>query len=1163
MSPPGRPKGEYRRAEPEGVSVTPSGRPKGDYRGTESDGGSVSAREAYRVDGALVDPADFYRTACDPGRGVVVEACAGAGKTWMLVSRILRALLAGAEPQQILAITFTRKAAGEMRQRLQDWLDEFARADEGRRVEALVQRGCHVDEARALAPALAGLEARLLDAGRAVEIRTFHGWFSQLLRAAPLALLERLGLHPEMELLEDREDLQPQYRRRFLAAVAGDAELRGEHAWLIQVHGRHFVEQWLEAALEQRVELERADAAGMLEASVPEAAALWPVFTGLATPAAALHEPGLKALLAGLARELAANEKQKKQLAAAEGLAAGLHQLNQGDDAAAFEAVWTALHTAEGTPRKQLGDRPAQAEACERLLAIREAIDQQQAHETHRRLVRLSRVLFDAYRDAKRERGLADMADLEQGAERLLADAEVGGWIQERLDARVRHLLIDEFQDTSPLQWRTLDAWLSGYAGAGGGASGQQAPVLFIVGDPKQSIYRFRRADPRVFAQARDYVVQALGGAYLTCDHTRRNAAAVLTALNAVFERAQAAGETEGYRTHTTASDADGAVRLRPAVPRPARAAEAAPESDWRDSLTTPRIEPEEALRLTEARQVADEIAALLTGGLAPKDVMVLGRRRVPLGFVAQALRERGIPNVAPEQRRLTDAPEVRDLLALLDALASPQHDLALAQALKSPLFGASDDDLSRLALAVRSRASPSSWWAVLLDGDEAHAPNLTSPALARARALRPGWADAARVLPPHDLLDRIVAEGQVRERYAAVLPAPGRRAALAAIDALLAQALLQDGGRYATPYGLVRALRRERTPLPPLAEVDAVQLLTIHGAKGLEARAVFVIDAMPTAPRSENASLLIDWPADADAPRRCAFLASESRCPPSLRTLLADEQSGRAREELNALYVAMTRAGQRLVVSATQPYQMPREPSWWQRLADAGVMLQPSAEDPGVVMPSSGDPDGAVTPVLLHVLPAWSAQAERDALPPVAWADAAWVANLASDETPPHDEAAARLGRALHRVLEWLPLPADLERAATAAVREFGLPPDAALRVAAVAAAVLASPACRRFFDPATLLWAGNEVPLVWQGRALRIDRLVALPDEGGIRVWWVLDYKLQQGAEGLAVYREQLTTYRRAVEALRPGDAVRAAVITGGGELIEFEPPGATGGA
>ncbi|MDO9095309.1 MAG: hypothetical protein Q7U99_22050 [Rubrivivax sp.] len=87
--------------------------------------------------------------------------------------------------------------------------------------------------------------------------------------------------------------------------------------------------------------------------------------------------------------------------------------------------------------------------------------------------------------------------------------------------------------------------------------------------------------------------------------------------------------------------------------------------------------------------------------------------------------------------------------------------------------------------------------------------------------------------------------------------------------------------------------------------------------------------------------------------------------------------------------------------------------------------------------------------------------------------------------------------------------------------------------------------------------------MPLAWQGRALRIDRLVALLDEGGARVWWVLDYKLQQGAEGLAVYREQLTTYRRAVEALRPGDAVRAAVITGGGELIEFEPPGATGGA
>ncbi|OYW17300.1 MAG: hypothetical protein B7Z52_06995, partial [Burkholderiales bacterium 12-64-5] len=332
----------------------------------------------------------------------------------------------------------------------------------------------------------------------------------------------------------------------------------------------------------------------------------------------------------------------------------------------------------------------------------------------------------------------------------------------------------------------------------------------------------------------------------------------------------------------------------------------------WRDSLTTPRTEPEEVLRRVEAEQVAAGITGLLGEGLAPGDIQVLCRKRAPLAPVAQALRERGIPHATPEQRELTGAPEVRDLVALLDALASSSHDLSFAQALKSPVFGASDDDL--VVLAQAARAERLAWSEVLLRGAGAG-----SAALDRARALWPGWMAAAAALPPHDLLDRIVAEGEVRERYAAVVPPAGRSLALAAIDALLAQSLLLDGARHATPYNFVRALRRRRVLLPPQSAADAVQLLTIHGAKGLEARAVFVIDTMPEAPKAETATLLIDWPADAAHPHCCAFVASESRCPPSLRALMAAEQVGRAREELNALYVAMTRARERLVFAAME----------------------------------------------------------------------------------------------------------------------------------------------------------------------------------------------------------------------------------------------------
>ena len=1098
----------------------------------------MSRELAYRTDGALVTPAEFYRSACDPRRSVVVEACAGAGKTWMLVSRIVRALLAGSAPQEILAITFTRKAAGEMRARLHGLLRDFALQDDAGREAALRERGCSAEEARALAPALQGLYERVLAGGRAVEIRTFHGWFSQLLRAAPAALLEPLGLASDVELLEDRSELQPLYWRRFLAAVADDAALRDDFARLVQAEGRHVTQQWLEAALDQRVEIERADAAGVLETSVPSAAALWPGWADGSQPAMLLAQAGSRAMLTALARALggAAGKKARDAGSALEQALVWLAG-DAPDPRACFDAAWQALFTKAGEPRKQI-DVPGLPEACELLVCVRDAHDQDEAHALHKRLVRLARRLLAAYRDVKRERGLADMADLETCAEQLLGNSEAAGWMQQRLDARVRHLLIDEFQDTSPLQWRTIVSWLAGYAGAGGGASGQQPLTLFIVGDPKQSIYRFRRADPRVFTEARDFVVTGLDGLHLACDHTRRNAPAVLATLNAVFEHAQREGRFADFRPHTTdVADPPGAVVLLPVVARPAKAA-AETASHWRDSLATPRVEAEEALRLIEARWVAGRIERLLrTEGWRPRDIQVLCRKRAPLAFVAQALHECGIAHAAPEQRSLMDAAEVRDLVALLDVLASPAHDLSLAHALKSPVFGASDDDLVTLALAAR--VAGSSWSGVLEQGVGAG-----SAALERARALLRRWAVAAAQLPPQDLLDRIVAEGAVRERYAAVVPPSDVAAALAAIDALLAQSLLLDGARYATPYSFVRALRRRRVPLPPLAGGDAVQLLTIHGAKGLEARAVFVIDSAPEAPRAEHASLLIDWPADAAHPRCCAFLASESRCPPSLRPLLEAETAGREREELNALYVAMTRSRELLVFSATAPFHGGAGLTTWQRLADAGALPiqaaaldDPAAREPAVV-PGVDLAQLPQLPQLPHA-PSLSASQGVDSRAPTP---------SFCDETE-----ATRLGRAVHRVLEWLPAPDALAAAASAAAAEFMLPAAAVPRVVDFASAVLGSSDCRRFFEPQGMLWSGNEVPIAWQGEALRIDRLVALREgEGNARAWWVLDYKLQHTPQSVTAYRAQLAGYRDAVRALQPGETVHAAFITGRGEVV-----------
>ena len=1117
--------------------------------------GCPMTQAAYRANGQLVSRAAFYAVACDPQRSVVVEACAGAGKTWMLVSRILRALLDGAEPHEILAITFTRKAAGEMRQRLDDWLREFGspQATDAQRTQALIERGVPAAEAPALAQQLAGLHERVLCAGRAVEVRTFHAWFAQLLRAAPMELLTELGLQPDMQLIEDPQDHRSDVFRRFHAALLRTPELRADHAALIQQRGRSAARKWLEAAWDKRVEFELADAAGTLEPSVPAPATEPPGVH----PAAALLGAPWRALFRELALALGLGSTRAQD--AATGLVMALAHT---DAQAAFDAAWGALFTTTHTPRKQLGKVEGLAAAQDALAQIAAQIQQLDAHAEHLRMVRLARLLlaeFDAY---KRARGLADMADLERCGLALLRDATLAGWVQERLDARIRHVLIDEFQDTSPLQWHALHAWLGAYAGAGGGASGQRPPGVFIVGDPKQSIYRFRRAEPRVFEAAREFVVQALGGTLLECDHTRRNAPEVIAALNSVFAQAGAAGEFSGFRAHTTEVSTE--VAAAPGagvfsigrVLRPPKALRSDAPPVWRDTLTTPRTEAEEVLREREAALVATAVQALLAGqggalvggaegaaAMRPGDIIVLCRKRESLRLVAQALQRLHVPCAAVEDHALMDAPEARDLIAVLGVLVSPGHRLALAQALRSPLFSATDDDL----IALAQRAAGADWWAALQRDWPDH------PNLQRAATLLAAWHVAASRLPPHDLLDRIVHEGDLRARVAATVPAPQRVAALDAVDALLGQALSLDGARHATPYNFVRALKRRAIKVAAPAQPDAVQLLTVHGAKGLEARVVFVMDADPSPRKAETTTLLIDWPVESEVPLRCAFVYSEAACAPSLDGLLATEMQARDREELNGLYVAMSRAKERLVFSATEPHRVAPRAPWWARVEPLATAWEPAATPPQT------SPPNAAARIVLKQLPAWCDVAASEALP----GSTPLGPNPPIPRSP--DTEATRLGKAVHRALEWASADAlvgtDLAALASAAAAEFGAPAAATERIART---VLHSPACARFWPGAPgLRWAGNEVPVGAGGEALRIDRLVLIDADSSGPQWWVLDYKLQHTPEQLPAYRVQMLRYRSAVQRAQPGAVVRCAFVTSAGAVIEVDvgeegPPG-----
>jgi ATP-dependent helicase/nuclease subunit A len=1086
---------------------------------------------ALRIDGLLVDSESFYAAACDPRRSCVVEACAGSGKTWMLVSRMLRALLEGAAPHEILAITFTRAAAGEMRQRLDGWLAEFAgpRSTHAERVAALRQRGLDDARAEALAPAFAALQERVLVADRPIEIRTFHGWFAQLLRAAPLALLDRIGLQPDVELVEDWDDHRPAVMRAFYEAVLADPGLRADHAAMTAARGRHQLQAWLAVAWNRQVEIALADEAGVLEGSVEPAEAVWPELAGRGHPAGQLMSAEWTDRLRALAEALGRAGKLAQDAGAE--LTAALQATDPEDRLA---AAWEALFTRTDTPRALTKNTPGLVEAQEALALVSDQVVQHEARFEHLRMVRLARALHAAFAAYKRANGLADMADLERCALALLRDSELSGWVQERLDARIAHVLVDEFQDTSPLQWHALHAWLSAYAGAGGGASGQRPPAVFIVGDPKQSIYRFRRAEPRVFEAAAAFVREGLGGHVLACDHTRRNAPGVVAAINAVFTGAEREGAFAGFRPHSTevARERGGELRVLPRTPRPPtqRSARATLPAVWRDSLTVPRREVEEVLREREAEVVAAAVRQCIDAGTAAGDIFVLCRKRQSLRLVATALEREHVVHGAVEETALAATTEAQDLIALLDALVSPEHRLSLARALRSPAFGVSDADLLALAEAAGEERD---WWQAL---QRMPSP---SPALERARALLPRWREQAAALPPHDLLDRIVDEGDLVARTVAAVPPEQQALALDALHAVVVQALFLDGGRYATPYGFVRALKRRVVKASVPVRAGAVRLLTIHGAKGLEADTVFVMDADPERQNPGLTTLLVDWPVDAERPSRCAFVYSEARCPRSLRSVLQAELAAREREELNGLYVAMSRAKHGLVFSSTEPYQTPAGATWWARLAPLAAEW-PSPPPGRAALGTDRAAAAAAAVVTVRELPGW----RRRSVP-------------ATPERPLRsaaEAANARLGLAVHRTLEWVGRSASfaLDDAAPAAAREFGVEPAAVL---GIAAAILAHPQAARFFRGPQIRWSGNEVSVSEGGEVLRIDRLVLL-DDGAGPVWWVLDYKLGHAPDELEPYRRQLARYRAAVQAAQPGDDVRCAFITGQGRVIEVAP-------
>lgn len=1104
---------------------------------------SSSLPRAYEANGQSTDAGQFIRLACDPRQSVVVEACAGSGKTWLLVTRMLRLLLAGSEPAEMLAITFTRKAAQEMRERLMHLLRDLALLPEDQAAALLAERGLSRDEVPACLPRARQLYDKVLSSPQSLSIDTFHSWFARLLQIAPLAS----GVPHGYALTEATGELEREAQGRFMQAVGKDGALHDALVALYDAVGDFNADRLIRAFADKRAEwwamcgnpdsgaagvpLQRlVDACGQ-DAQRDARLQLW-------------EDRELVARILEVSRLLGQGSatNQARAVKIESGLTAG-------PSPDSFNQVYLEFCDEDGEARKNSHRRGKLLTALQKewgeegadrfeqevhaiaavLLSLKKRSCEQGVIAVNRALFTVGTAYIAKYQEVKAEQRVFDFNDLEWHAYRLLSDGEHAAYLHGRLDARYRHILLDEFQDTNPLQWNVVRSWLDAY-----GASAEQ-PSVFIVGDPKQSIYRFRRAEPRVFAAARE-LLASQGAAVLRTNQTRRNAAGIVAALNGCF-----AGNPI-FAPQTTLSGRDGAVWRLPLI-QPRADDSAVPAAFMlRDPLTSPREEEEDARRRDEGRAVARAIicarAALsVRRGEQPEqvpwsDVMLLVKKRSNLNAYEGALRDAGIPFVSSKRGGLLESLEVADLIALLGFLITPSDNRALAHVLKSPIVGAGDDEL--IALARRAEGP---WWtrmqAAALEGG--------CPVLCRAARLLAQWLDAAPRLPVHDLLDIILHQGDLVARYAQAAPPLMRNQVVGNIEAFVELALNLDAGRYPSLPKFIDALKTLKkaadTDAPDEASVDAaldaVRIMTIHGAKGLEASIVAVLDANHSEPAREDLGILCDWPEDAASPAHFSAFGRRQERGIARDALFEAEEKLRVQEDWNLLYVAMTRAREILIVSGVagtrkSPEGGVTENSWYHRLQSIPEMVLEPMNDAALTAVRSGD-DSFSLPVFMPPML------------PVSEIVSAQFSNQAIDE-----------GIALHALLERLTgqdrWPVTVPDTGMLA-RWLSCTPEIAAAARGYAQAILSAPHLDRFFNPARFQRACNELEVMTGTDLVRFDRAVVTDEEV-----WVLDYKRDVLESERAAYQAQLARYRQAAAAVFPGLALRTALITVDGRLWEM---------
>ncbi|MFN3211040.1 MAG: double-strand break repair helicase AddA [Roseovarius sp.] len=1083
--------------------------------------------------------------AARPDRSTWLSANAGSGKTKVLTDRVARLLLAGTDPQNILCLTYTKAAASEMQNRLFNRLGKWAMladSDLERHLSDLGIDGAITPERLREARRLFAVA---IETPGGLKIQTIHSFCSALLRRFPL----EAGVSPQFTEMEDRA-------AALLRSEVVEKIANGPDAQALYDLAEHYTGEDLESLTQEivgaRDRLTRfPDDAGLsalfgLKPDATEKTLVADVFLG-----------GEAELIAALLPLLTAGSSTDAK-AAVKLTMADIPSLQA---LPVLEDVLLTGSSAKFPFSAKIGSFPTKAvrEANPDLIARLDALMARveaardtrlalNARATAQILHRFAAVFLPAYAAAKEARGLLDFDDLILRSRDLLNDPKVADWVLFKLDGGIDHILVDEAQDTSPVQW-TLIERLSQEFTSGTGARADRTRTIFVVGDKKQSIYSFQGADPEGFDRMKDDFAAKLEVTEaplqdMAMEFSFRSSQTILSLVDETFRGLDSSGFSQRERHRAFHAAMPGRVDLWPPVEKE----ETEDPPAWFDPVDI-MAPGDPATRL--AAQIARNIKGMLgtplpsNDGTAARaitegDILILVQRRSDLFHeIIRACKAEGLSVAGADRLRVGAELAVRDIAALLSFLATPEDSLSLATALRSPLFGWSEGQLFDLAHDRPHRYL----WQTLRDRAADYPETL---------AILDDLRGAADYLRPYDMIERILTRHDGRARLLARLGAEAEDG----IDALLSQAMAYERNAIDSLTGFLVWMETDDLEIKRQLDSagDRIRVMTAHAAKGLESAIVILPDSARRDLRVDS-KLIAAGDTALWRPRKDAL-------PAALQDVDNAGRDAQWAERDRLLYVAMTRAEQWLIVAAAG--DLDRDGRDWYSKVRAGMLRSEAAEHVfgngrGLRLESGNwaglEPHAAPSvPSRTDPLPAFFA---NHATPPPALAETLAPSDLDGAKALPgeaglDEETAKRRGRQLHRLLEMLPQRDPSERSAAATTLLSGGPDAATAQdialLLAEAETVLSREELAPLFSADALAEVAVSAPVgALGGRRIHgtIDRLIITPD-----TVLAVDFKSNavvpatpdQVPDGLL---RQMGAYAHALQEIYPGHRIETALL------------------